>query len=282
MSLPDFLVVGAMKAGTTTLCSDLAANPDIFFPSVKEPHTLVARSFEEESHYDEYRKLFVDAEKGQLCGEGSTGYTKLHKFKRVPERAKMVLGKNAKIIYIVREPIGRIKSHHYHMYRKGEAKEDINEEIDSNKDLIRTTEYASQIKPWIYEFGGERVKVIKFERYVENRKKVIKEVKNFLKINSSVVRISVGRKNKGESHRVPPQINIFKKIVRSQWYKNSVNPRIPNKVKKLIKSIIYDGAPQRPPNPNKDAVDRLKTELSEEVNEISKIYGHSSVMWKSW
>lgn len=38
--LPDFLVIGAMKAGTTSLFFDLSANPAIFFPEDKEPHRL--------------------------------------------------------------------------------------------------------------------------------------------------------------------------------------------------------------------------------------------------
>lgn len=282
MSLPDFLVVGAMKAGTTSLCSDLAANSEIFFPSVKEPHTLVARSFEEESHYEEYRKLFAKAEKDQLCGEGSTGYTKLHKFGGVPERAKKAIGKKAKIIYIVRNPLDRIKSHHYQLYRKGEAIEDINEEVNLNSDLIKTSKYASQIKPWIFEFGRERVKVLKFERYVNSKKEVLNEVGDFLGLNDNELKISVGRRNKGESHRIPPQMNIFKKLLYSQWYKNTIHPIIPKKTKEIVKRMVYSKAPKRPKGPKQETVNMIKEKLEKEVIEISKIYGCNRIMWNSW
>jgi hypothetical protein len=282
MSLPDFLVVGAMKAGTTSLCSDLAANSEIFFPSVKEPHTLVARSFEKESHYKEYRKLFAAAEKDQLCGEGSTGYTKLHKFGRVPEKARKVIGKKAKILYIVRNPLDRIKSHHYQLYRKGEAKKDINEEVRLNSELVKISKYASQIKPWIFEFGREKVKVLKFERYVNNRKKVLNEVGSFLDIQNSKLKISSGERNKGESHRIPPQTNILKKLLYSQWYKNTIHPIIPSRVKKIVKKLLYSEAPKRPEGPKQKTVSIIKEKLEKEVIEISKIYGCNEVMWKSW
>ncbi len=278
MRLPDFLVIGAMKAGTTSLCNDLASNSEIFFPSVKEPHTLVARSFEEESHYEEYRKLFVEAEKDQLCGEGSTGYAKLHKFERVPEKARAVLGKGTKIIYIVRNPIDRIKSHHYHLYRKGNASENIDEEIKKIDDLIEVSKYGMQIDPWIDKFGVDSVKIIKFEDYINSRKKSVSEIMKFLGIRANEV--EVGKvKNKGEESLVPPQMKLIKLLLHSQFYKRVIHPKIPQDVLNLLKRKLYNKPPQRPSPPKEKTVDIIVNELIDDIEKISKIAGFSRRMW---
>ena len=278
MSLPDFLVVGAMKAGTTSLCSDLAANPEIFFPSVKEPHTLVARSFEEESHYEEYRKLFVEAEKGQLCGEGSTGYTKLHKFERVPEKARAVFGKGTKIIYIVRNPIDRIQSHHYHLYRKGSVSKDIDREVKRVSDFIEVSRYGMQIEPWIRKFGDKNKKIIKFENYISERKKVIKETLGFLGVEVNSVELGT-EKNEGENNLIPPQIGFLKKILHSQFYKTFIHPRIPKNILDILKSKIYKKPPSRPNTLSKETVSFLINKLNKDIEKISRIAGCDEKMW---
>jgi hypothetical protein len=278
MRLPDFLVIGAMKAGTTSLCNDLASNSEIFFPSVKEPHTLVARSFEEESHYEEYRKLFVEAEKGQLCGEGSTGYTKLHKFERVPEKARAVLGKGTKIIYIVRNPIDRIQSHHYHLYRKGIVSKNIDREVKNVSDFIEVSKYGMQIEPWIKKFGRKNKKIIKFENYISERKKVIKEVLDFLGVKTNSVEMG-NKKNKGEKSLIPPQIGFVKKILHSQFYKTVIHPKIPKVILDIFKSKIYKKPPSRPDPLSRKTISLLIDKLDKDIEKISRIAGCDKKMW---
>jgi hypothetical protein len=278
MRLPDFLVIGAMKAGTTSLCNDLASNSEIFFPSVKEPHTLVARSFEEESHYEEYRKLFVEAEKDQLCGEGSTGYAKLHKFERVPEKARAVLGKETKVIYIVRNPIDRIQSHHYHLYRKGSVSEDIDREVKRVSDLIEVSRYGMQIEPWIRKFGDRNKKIIKFENYITKRKKVIRETLDFLGVEANSVEIGM-KKNEGEGNLIPPQVGFVKKILHSQFYKTVIHPSIPKNILGILKSKIYKKAPSRPDPLSKETVSFLIDKLNKDIEKISRIAGYDKNMW---
>ena len=64
MARPDFLIVGAMKAGTTTLHQDLRSHPGIFLPVLKEPETL-ARLDDMGDIGREYDVLFRPARKGQ-------------------------------------------------------------------------------------------------------------------------------------------------------------------------------------------------------------------------
>src|SRR5262245_21769816 len=116
-----FLVIGAMKAGTTSLFNDLAQNPAIYIPE-KEPAYLTRYNIPDA--VAAYRKLFDSARADQIVGEASTGYSMLPRFKGVPERARACLGPDVSILYLVRNPILRTLSHHYHTMSYGAAHRD--------------------------------------------------------------------------------------------------------------------------------------------------------------
>jgi hypothetical protein len=92
MRLPDFLIIGAMRAGTTSLFFDLLANPAVFFPQDKEPHCLATDDVLSASGRAAYGDLYRAAGPGQACGDASTGYSKLPDVMGVPERALRVIG----------------------------------------------------------------------------------------------------------------------------------------------------------------------------------------------
>ena len=105
--LPDFLIVGAMKSGTTTLYRDLILHPDVFMPEDKEPETL-ANSSDPDQIRREYRTLFPRLAEGLVKGEASTAYTKRPDFEGVAERAREVLGPGLKVVYMRRDPVERL------------------------------------------------------------------------------------------------------------------------------------------------------------------------------
>lgn len=113
--LPDFLVIGAMKCATTSLCGRLAAHPGVFLSRPKEPDF-----FSRDEHYARglahYGRLFEAAGAAQVAGEGSTSYTKRGVFPETARRIAETLP-DARFIYIVRDPIRRIESHWLHTYR---------------------------------------------------------------------------------------------------------------------------------------------------------------------
>src|SRR5262245_60208451 len=110
MRLPNFLVIGAMKSGTTTFYHDLAAHPDVFLAE-KELGAL-----SRDVATVEYASYFKRAKPEQLCGDVSTTYSMCPDVSGVADRAKKNLSRNTKIIYLVREPVARAISHHYHYY----------------------------------------------------------------------------------------------------------------------------------------------------------------------
>ena len=91
MRLPDFLIVGAQKAGTTSLYFDLLKNPAVFMPSDKELGNLLDDDVCTPPGRAAYAKRFRRARPDQLCGEATTSYTKLPDHPGVSDRARRVL-----------------------------------------------------------------------------------------------------------------------------------------------------------------------------------------------
>src|SRR5262245_34426917 len=87
-SFPDFLIVGAMKAGTTSLHRDLNLHPQIFLPEEKEPEGLCHDRVLSARGRRRYARLFRPSRAGQMRGEASTAYTKLPEWQGVPARAR--------------------------------------------------------------------------------------------------------------------------------------------------------------------------------------------------
>lgn len=110
--LPDFIVVGATKAGTTSLDQYLAMHPQIHMARPKEPRFFTVGNPSSNYHRGVawYRGLFRSER--LCCGETSPQYTHWPTRSGVVERMHALVPK-CRLIYLVREPWARIRSHYY-------------------------------------------------------------------------------------------------------------------------------------------------------------------------
>ncbi len=180
----DFLIVGAAKAGTTTLFETLKKHPGIFIPQRKECQyfscthgefagpppqyaTTVTRSL------DQYRELFKKAEPGQLCGDISPDYLYYYQ-NAVP---KILSEKDAQtpIVIVLRNPIDRAYSNYLHHVRDGREKLSFEDALNAEQErveeywpwgwfYVRCGLYAQQVKAYTEKF--ERVLTLLFEEDV--------------------------------------------------------------------------------------------------------------------
>ncbi|MGC4020653.1 MAG: sulfotransferase domain-containing protein [Cyclobacteriaceae bacterium] len=130
------MIIGAMKAGTTSLHDYLSKHPDVFMSVQKELDFFV-----EQKNW----KLGIDWYKKQFpvstiaIGESSPNYTKSLIFGNVPDKIKSILP-DVKLIYILRDPIKRLVSHYSHQY------------IDRREfdQLIRLFRICKQVIMWMH------------------------------------------------------------------------------------------------------------------------------------
>jgi len=180
--LPDFVIIGAMKAGTTSLFMYLDTHPQISRCRIKEPSFFSDHAWDKGLPW--YQSLYQDND--ALKFEASTSYTRFPKIKYVPERMKEVVPK-VKLIYVIRHPIDRIISQLHHMIidKKLPADAPIHTtEFWETHGLqcVMNSHYYLQLSEYLKYFGRERIHVIKFEDLVLKPAEILNHILMFLGI----------------------------------------------------------------------------------------------------
>jgi hypothetical protein len=146
-ALPNRLVIGGLKCGTTSLHHYLSLHPEVSMSRPKELNFFVAELNWElgsewyASHFDR------DA---RVRGETSPHYTNLPRFDGVAGRMRELLGAGARIVYMVRDPIERMLSHYFHNLGGGYDSRPIEQALgDPGSAYIARSRYAMQIAPYL-------------------------------------------------------------------------------------------------------------------------------------
>lgn len=162
MALPDFLIIGAMKCGTTTLQAQLALQDGVFMTTPKEPNF-----FSDDAVYARgqvwYESLFADAAEGALKGEASTHYTKLPTYPKTMERMQTLLPA-PKLIYMIRNPVARAVSHYLHEWSQGVMGDDAAAAFRRHPEIVAYGCYGMQIAPYVAAYGAERIFLTSLEQ----------------------------------------------------------------------------------------------------------------------
>ena len=183
--LPDFLIIGAMKAGTTSLYRYLGAHPEIFMPAIKELD-FFTRELTWSRGWDWYRRQFPDAGAAfKAVGEASTSYTKFPRYQGVPERISTYLPE-ARMIYLVRNPLDRIRSHYQHNVAIGEERRPIDEAVLNEPIYMEYSKYSMQVERFLEHFDESALLIITSEDLREDRKRTIERVFRFVGADPTV------------------------------------------------------------------------------------------------
>ena len=197
--LPDFIIAGAMKCGTSTLHTILNKHPKIFIPK-EEVHffdmdnilqhsdfnfhhneTWTTQSMEKDPElvWKWYQKKFKGNE-SLIKGEDSTTYLAS---RCAAERISMQK-KEIKLLFLLRQPSLRAYSNYSHLLRSGRATYNFEDTIRYNPfQVINRSLYKEQLESFYKNIPKERIKVILFEDLVKNPELTIKEVSKFIGID---------------------------------------------------------------------------------------------------
>ena len=200
--LPDFIIIGAAKSGTTSLCNYLSQHPSIFISIPKEP-CYFDKNVSWERGIEWYSSLFTRAGNKQLCGEASTNYTRWPQVDGVPELIQQIIP-NVKLIYIMRDPVERAFSHFVHRWTKethpGEPfTETFTQYIQHDPMCIDSSQYALQISRYLNIFPKNQLLLLTFEQLIINPTLTMNEILMFLGLspfNNNELRLPSSNENK--------------------------------------------------------------------------------------
>jgi hypothetical protein len=203
-SIPDFLVIGAGKSGTTSVDKYLSQHPDIFVPKSKEPNffgyeNMKVEDFngnqEEIAHFkrsvtrlEDYLKIFEEAKPHQIKGETSNTYM-YHE--QAPEKIKYY-NPDVKLIAVLRQPAGRLYSRYLHLARENRTPtKNFSDCLDRSSiwwkrnDLIKEGFYYKNLYKYYELFPKENIRVYLYEDLQSNPLKVMQDIYGFLGVDAT-------------------------------------------------------------------------------------------------
>jgi len=203
--LPNLLIVGAAKSGTTSLHYYLRQHPEIYMSPVKEPKFITAQfvRFPLRGVGDDrterqivkdlrsYKALFAKAKREKVLGESSTDT--MYYYDRSIPVIREILGQ-PKILIILRNPVERAFSNYLHLVRDGRETLSFEEALEQEESRIRDNWnyfwhyrslglYANQVKAFLEAFPA--TKVVLFDDLRKDLPGLLREIFTFLEVDPS-------------------------------------------------------------------------------------------------
>ena len=241
MRLPNFFLIGAPKAGTTSLYHYLDQHPDIYLSRLKEPTYFapeaVQPSAAEESElrawiagpmlekrehgtvrdWADYVQLFRHARSEKAIGEGSVAYLGST---TAPARIKE-FNPAARVLVILRNPVDLLFSYYkwahgfdrtngsFRQWIEDERKADAKRDAPGGR--MWTGRYATHLRRWFEHFPREQVHVILFDDYLQSPAAELQSVFDFLRVDSDFLVDTTRRYNET---RVPRSRFLYRQLRR--------------------------------------------------------------------
>ena len=241
---PNFFVIGAEKAGTTSLCELLSQHPDVFFSQPKEPGFFMRPCGEWQS-LEWYEALFASAAGCTAVGEGSTTYSKCQTHpgtaRRIAEYAS-----DARIIYIVRHPLRRLESQ-WIQRRSMSLPTHLGFAAAVRKDqvLLDASLYWRNLSAYRNHFDDSRILVLFLEDMKANPSATLQSCFRFLQVDPDIALVDPGRvRNSADEKR--EERGVLRIARRLPLFSNLRDRFLSRTTRDMFKSLLTRPIRQRP------------------------------------
>lgn len=195
MKLPDFLIIGGMRCGTTSLHEMLRGHPNLCFPPKKEVHFFDKRNRQLGTSIQEYAALFASCPGSKLCGEATPDYL----YTDGCDRFIHQVIPRVKLIIILRDPLQRTWSHYlFSEFKQVETlgfRAALNKEAErlqvksDHSDIffsyLQRSQYMEHIVRFEALFGRDQIKILFLEELIQNTRPVLADLLHFLEVGDT-------------------------------------------------------------------------------------------------
>ena len=294
--LPNFLVVGAAKAGTTSIYRYLSQHPEVYMSPIKEPKFFTSTGLKFPHNgpgdsmvdagivrdFSSYKALFNDVDNQKAVGEASADNLYYY-FIAIPNIYKYI--RETRIIIILRNPVERAYSAYLHLVRDGrenlgfkEALEAEDRRKKNNWEFIWFYKdvgyYYSQVKAYLDAFGQDKVRIYFFEQLKSDALGLMQDIYRFIGVRDDFI----------------PQIRRYNVsgIQRSQFINRLLSS--PSMFKRIIKRLLPEKAGKdlslalrrinlKKPEMEPELKELLTESYSDDIRLLGKLVGRDLSHW---
>ncbi|MEP1144660.1 MAG: sulfotransferase domain-containing protein [Henriciella sp.] len=233
LSPPDIVVIGAMRAGTTTLYEMLRETGLVSVPRMKETDFFLEKQFSRglqwlNNQYSDFSKPLVDM---------SPNYTRQIIFPGVAKRIYET-NPNAKLVYILRDPVKRAVSEYRHGTAMGYDLPTPDELYQNGDTGYECSRYFDQLQPYLKYWSIDDIHIIEFEDLVTDQWGTLAKLFKDLGLpDIPVDREDLHTNSADDLQRVPSWWGQIRNQPLVEW----VRSKTPRDTVTLLKSIFFRG-----------------------------------------
>ena len=272
--LPDFAVIGAMKAGTTTLYHYLLAHPDVGMSRMKETDYFI-----ETANHGLGRKWYLSQfDPGRkIYGEVSPNYTKHDIFPRVPQHL-VASSPDVRLIFLARDPVARFASHYIHAWQLGHMDVAPDEILDSDngRHMIETSRYAAQIDSYLKVIDRAQLLILDFDALRTDPQSVMDQVCAHIGVASIPVSDIGAQNDAGSIARMPRGIQ---RLWRSRAGR-MLDPLISREMRDRGRRLLARGKARVPPTLSPEVLARAGDLLRDDAQRFRQMSDLPFASWK--
>jgi ribose 5-phosphate isomerase B len=247
-ALPNLVVIGGLKCGTTSIHHYLNLHPQIEMSRPKELNFFVA-----ELNWPLGPGWYASHFSGRssVRGESSPHYTNRPRFEGVAERMRSLLG-DARVVYVVRDPIDRMLSHYLHNLGGGYDDRSLADALaDPESAYVARSRYFFQLEPYLEEFGRERIEIVSREELKRDRSATMRRLFEFLGVDAGFSSKHFEREWETGTAKGGGRFRVMDRAVRLPGLRTVDRnfDRLPEALRWLVERVIHDPGAGEAPKP---------------------------------
>jgi len=253
-ALPNLIIVGGLKCGTTSIHHYLGLHPEVQMSKPKELNFFV-----EELNWDLGLDWYASRFDGRSAvrGESSPHYSNLPRFAGVAERIRKHCP-DARLIYMVRDPIKRILSHWVHATGAGyETRELVPTLSEPDSSYVHRSLYWMQLQPYLELFDRAQIELISQEELQGEREETMRRAFAFAGVDESFTSEQFDREWEKSSAKQGDKYQVMEKLVKLPGLRSFDRnfDRLPESLRWVVEKVVHD--PEKPPAPKPQLPDEL-------------------------
>ncbi len=283
MRLPNFIVGGALKAGTTSLNYYLGQHPDVYMSPFKEPRYFAydpdgPTNGDGGLHFpvttlEQYAKLFAGVTNEKAVGEVSPHYI----ISPIAPRLIHDTLPGVRLIFSLRHPLKRAYSVYWQAVRLGNENRPVEQALTEAEHRVRNGRYFALLQNWYATFDPAQIKVILFDDLAHDALGVFQDVCRYLDVDDTFVP-DLTIRNKGGALK-NQRLGRFYEQLKSSPLKQALDPLVPERLRDRVNDMRSQNFEEPPPIPPAVA-ERLHAYYRADIEQLENFLGRDLSAWK--